>query len=263
MSKVIKYAVIKDPLTIEAPVSPSLPEDEDDRGPGYDEEAVAKVMAEIKAKEERAQELMDKANAKAESLRRETETECDRLLAEAKAQAEELKEEARKEGHEEGLKQGQEEGESKVRQEMAEILNEANAQAEKTLKDAQMATFDYVQQAEQDIIRIVLGIVEKILPQHFLDVPQTVLPLVKEAIMKVREQKQIIVHVPPASYDLVLLARDELRTVLTAGDAVLEIHSDEALKPGDCLVETPNGSVDARLATQMQLVEQAVREVML
>ncbi len=146
---------------------------------------------------------------------------------------------------------------------MADLLNKANAQAEKTLADAKRATRDYVQQAEEDIVSIAMAVVGKILPQHFIDAPQTVLPLVQEALLKVREQKQLIIHVPPESFDMVLLARDEFRSLLTAGDATLDIHSDEALKPGDCLVETPNGSVDARLATQLALLEQAVRDVML
>ena len=35
------------------------------------------------------------------------------------------------------------------------------------------------------------------------------------------------------------------------------------MNPGDCLIETPNGTVDARLATQIELVRQAVKNVML
>ena len=50
---------------------------------------------------------------------------------------------------------------------------------------------------------------------------------------------------------------------MTAGDSSLSITSDESLKPGDCLVETPNGSVDARLQTQIEQLKKAVREVML
>jgi flagellar assembly protein FliH len=59
------------------------------------------------------------------------------------------------------------------------------------------------------------------------------------------------------------MARDEFRTILTYGDAILTVKSDESLKAGDCLIETPNGSVDARLATRMELLKQAVRDVML
>jgi len=39
--------------------------------------------------------------------------------------------------------------------------------------------------------------------------------------------------------------------------------SDQSMKPGDRLIETPNGTVDARLATQIELVRQAIKNVML
>lgn len=146
---------------------------------------------------------------------------------------------------------------------MAGTIREANAKAEKTLQDAKEATQDYVRQAEQDVVSVVMSVVDKILPQHFIDVPQVVLPVVREAIEQVKDQKELIVHVPPDSYDLVLMAREEFRSILTYGDAILSVKSDDSLKPGDCLIETPNGSVDARLATRMELLKQAVREVML
>ena len=59
------------------------------------------------------------------------------------------------------------------------------------------------------------------------------------------------------------MARDEFRSLLTYGDATIEVLSDDSMQPGDCLVETPNGSVDARLATQIEMLKQAVKDVML
>ena len=104
--------------------------------------------------------------------------------------------------------------------------------------------------------------IEKILPQHFLNVPQVILPVVREAIKHVRDQKQIKVHVEPYSYDLVLMARSEFQSMLSDGTAIIEIISDEALKPGDCVIETPNGGVDARLSTQIALMKSAIQSVM-
>lgn len=261
MSKVIKYAQWKEtPRSIEAPTAPKKPL-EAEAEPEVDEEALARLMEEIEQKQQRARDMIKDAEKQAALLKQEGQAEYDRLMEEARAEIEAEKEEARSRGYEDGLKQGREDGEKEIRQSLQDELNAANARAEKTLRDAEEATFDYLQKAEDDVIAIAMGIVEKILPQHFIDVPQMVLPLVREAILKVNDQKRLVVSVPPASYDFVLMARDELRQILTAGDAVLEIHADEALKPGDCLVETPNGSVDARLATQMELIRQAVLEV--
>ena len=123
-------------------------------------------------------------------------------------------------------------------------------------------TADYFIQAEDDIIKVVIMSIEKILPQHFLDAPQVILPVVREAIKHVRDQKEVIIHVEPYSYDLVLMARSELKSMLTDGTANVEVVSDDALKPGDCVIETPNGGVDARLSTQLGLLKKAVKSVL-
>jgi flagellar assembly protein FliH len=263
LSKVIKFAQWQEtPRSIEAPPAPSKPVEAEEE-PEVDEEAVARLLEEIAQKEQRAKDLLKEAEKQAALLKQEGQAEYDRLMEEARAEIEAAKEEARGKGYEEGLQQGRVDGEKEIRQSLQDTINETNAKAEKTLRDAEEATFDYLQKAEEDVVSIAMGVVEKVLPQHFIDVPQMVLPLVREAILKVKDQKKLVVHVPPTSYDFVLMARDELRQILTAGDALLEIHSDEALKPGDCLVETPNGSVDARLATQMELIKQAVLDVMM
>ena len=77
-----------------------------------------------------------------------------------------------------------------------------------------------------------------------------------------RDQKEIKVHVEPDSYDLVLMARGEFQSMLTDGTAIIEVISDEALKPGDCVIETPNGGVDARLSTQLDLMKSAIESVL-
>ena len=106
-----------------------------------------------------------------------------------------------------------------------------------------------------------MKIANKILPRHFIDVPQMILPLVQEAIQKVKDQPKVVVKVAPEAYELVMMAQSELQAQLE-GSGQLEVQSDGSLKAGDCLVESPNGVVDAGVATQLRLVEQAVRNVM-
>ena len=261
MSRVIKAAVWKEkPHLIDTPEPPKTTESVDIR---LDDESMNHMMAEIAAKEQRASDMLNDAKINAEIIKQEATAEHDKIIEAAKAEAAELKEKAQQEGRLEGFNAGHAEGEQKIREEMQNDLLAANAKAEKTLADAKNATRDYVQQAENDVITIVMSVVEKILPQHFIDVPQVVLPLVQKAIAKVKDQKEIVIRVSPASYDIVLMARDEFKKILTYGDATIEIKSDESMQPGDCLIETPDGSVDARLATQIELIKQAVQGVMI
>ena len=263
MSRVIKAAVWEEnPHLIDVPPPPPPPREEGE-AEALSEEAVQNLLARIAEREQAMDERVKEAEIQVAVLHGEAEEERDRLLSEAQTQIENDRAEARAAGHAEGFAAGHAEGEAAVREEMAELIRTTNAQAEKTLRDAHDAMRDYLMQAEEDIVSIAMPAVERILPQHFIDVPQMVLPIVRDAILRVKDQKEVVVHVPPDSYDFVLMARDELRGLLTAGDTNLTITSDEAMKPGDCLVETPNGSVDARLQTQIEQLKKAVREVML
>ena len=263
MSRVIKAAIWEEnPHLIHTP-EPPKPEEKAAEDNGLDEETRTRMLAEIAAKEQRAIQMLKDAKVDAEIIRQEARAERSRLLAEAKEEIEQKRMEAMDAGHQEGYDEGYKAGEAKIREELADQLAEGSARAEKTLRDAKAASRDYVQRAEADVVKIAMAVVEKILPQHFIDVPQVVLPVVREAILKVKDQKELKIHVAPADYDLVLMARTEFRGLLTYGDADIDITSDSAMKPGDCLIETPNGTVDARLATQIELVRQAVKNVML
>lgn len=263
MSRVIKAALWEEnPHLIDVPPPPPPPREEGE-AEALSEEAVQNLLARIAEREQAMDERVKEAEIQVAVLHGEAEEERDRLLSEAQTQIENDRAEARAAGHAEGFAAGHAEGEAAVREEMAELIRTTNVQAEKTLRDAHDAMRDYLMQAEEDIVSIAMTAVERILPQHFIDVPQMVLPIVRDAILRVKDQKEVVVHVPPDSYDFVLMARDELRGLLTAGDTNLTITSDEAMKPGDCLVETPNGSVDARLQTQIEQLKKAVREVML
>ena len=263
MSRVIKAAVWEEnPHLIDVP-TPDVPTLGDDGGDGVSEETVQFLLSRIEEREHAMDVRSEELDMEISMRRGEIAQERDRILSEAKDQIEKDREEARKAGHDEGFSAGKEAGEAAAREEMEELIRQTNAKAEKTLRDAHEAMRDYLVKAEQDIVSIAMSAVERVLPQHFIDVPQMVLPIVRDAIERVKDQKEIVVHVPLDSYDFVLMARDELRGIVTAGDSNLSITSDESLKPGDCLVETPNGSVDARLQTQIEQLKKAVREVML
>ena len=262
MSRVIRAALWNEdphPIATPAPAQSPKPEAED---AGFDAEAQQHMLAEIAAKEQRASEMLKEAQVQADVTRQQAQDDYEQKIKDAQMKIDAAKEKARQTGHDEGYTQGQQDGEAQIREEMQQTIAQAAKQAQKTLHDADIAAADYVQRSEEEIVSIAMAVVDKVLPQHFIDAPQVILPLVKQALAKVKDQQQVVIHVPPASYDLVLMARDEFRNLLTGANATLEIQTDEMLKPGDCVIETPNGSVDARLATQLELIKNAVQEVM-
>ncbi|MBR0102295.1 MAG: flagellar assembly protein FliH [Selenomonadaceae bacterium] len=219
-------------------------------------EEIKQQAEQLKAQaEKQSQEMLDKATA-----------ESEKIVNDTKAEAKELLDKVQKEGYDAGYKDGKakgiKDGKDKIEDELKNIIRQANDKAQKTIQDAKEQTAEYFIRAEDDIVAVVLMAIEKILPQHFLDSPQVILPVVREAIKHVRDQKEVKVHVDPDSYDLVLMARTEFQSMLTDGTATVEVISDDALKPGDCVIETPNGGVDARLSTQIGLMKRAVESVL-
>ncbi len=148
-----------------------------------------------------------------------------------------------------------------IKEEQRHIIMDANAKAENTIKQAQEEALDYVTKAENTIAEIVMDVADKVIPQHFIDVPQLVLPLVQNAIEKVKDQPSVKIRVAPEVYELVLMARTEFLAKME-GKAELEIVSDETLTVGDCVLESPNGTIDAKLSTQLEAVKQSIRDVM-
>lgn len=165
---------------------------------------------------------------------------------------------AKEQGSREGYDAGYQDGLKTAQEEQRQAILEANAQAEKTIADAKADKLNYLVEAEGQIADLVLDIANKILPQHFIDVPQVILPLVRKAIMKIKDQPEVIIRVSPDQYDLLLLAKNEFKSLLE-GQGTLEVKSDESLSISDCVLESPAGNVDARLSVQLEAIKAAVR----
>ena len=208
-----------------------------------------------------AEDFLAQTKADCAAMRADAEQETKAIIDDAHEQAQHIRDDAEKAGHEKGVAEGREEGIRQIKDEQKQIILDANAKAEKTLADAKEECRVYVVNAENEIASLAMDIVEHILPQHFIDVPQVVLPLVRKAILKVKDQSEVHVRVAPSSFDLVLMARSEFQGLLE-GQALLEVHSDEDLGEGDVVIETPNGNVDARLSTQLDIIRKAIQDVM-
>ena len=73
-------------------------------------------------------------------------------------------------------------------------------------------------------------------------------------------QAQLVVRVNPVHYPLVLEAKNDLQRMV-GGQQTITILSDQSLGEADCLVETGNGAVDARMETQLGALRQRLEEL--
>ena len=263
MSRIIRTTLWEEGARlIEPPPPPPKPKVLPKELEGVTEESLAERLEYVKEKESKAENLLEETRDKCAVMVQDAEYASKRSEMDARNLAEEIKEEAREAGREAGFKEGHKDGMKKAAEDCEDILAAANEKANSLMSAALEARKVYLQMAEDDITSIAMSAVEQILPQHFIDAPQIILPLVRKALMKVRDQAEVTVHVAPDAYEFVLMAQAEFQHMLE-GQAVLLIQSDASLQPGDCVLETPNGNVDARLATQIELVKKAIRDVCL
>lgn len=228
-----------------------------------DMEAAMKArLADVENKQAEIERLLNDTKLKCAMQEAEAQEKKRILLEEAQtrieAEAAAALNAAKEQGSREGYDAGYQDGLKTAQEEQRQAILEANAQAEKTIADAKADKLNYLVEAEGQIADLVLDIANKILPQHFIDVPQVILPLVRKAIMKIKDQPEVIIRVSPDQYDLLLLAKNEFKSLLE-GQGTLEVKSDESLLISDCVLESPAGNVDARLSVQLEAIKAAVR----
>lgn len=254
MSKIIKRAFFETncPVIIKArPVIPPEPVREPESQPvvpAIDLEAIRSEAEAIIAKAE------------------ETAAKC---LAEAESKAEELArqayEESHSKGYQDGFEQGQQEGFAQGNQtalaEMQQTMQLTLEKAQNIIKTAEQEARQMILDAEREIVAIALAVAGRVLAREIEENPTTILPIVKEALDKVRDQEQINIRVSPDDYEMVLMAKRDLQ-VMVGRENSLSVVADHVVPKGGCVIETSLGTVDAKLDTKLELVHKAIQDVM-
>ncbi|HEY3265990.1 MAG TPA: FliH/SctL family protein [Armatimonadota bacterium] len=161
-----------------------------------------------------------------------------------------IEEDARRRGFEEGLKEAE-----------ARWLHQFHRLEEEAQRISQEHT-EMMREAEPELARLSVEIARKVLKQELATNPEVVLTVVRAAMHRVKD-KQVRISVNPNDLDVVRGARDSFASI-TGGSAEMDIVSDRRVGQGGCVVETPGGSLDARLETQLEhigdLLEKACEE---
>ncbi|WP_196604743.1 FliH/SctL family protein [Pectinatus haikarae] len=227
------------------------------------EENIKKLESELNDKQLKMEALREKADLIVKEAQdgktkilREAEKISAEKIKEANDKVIEITQNAKNAGHDQGYKEGLEQS----RSEQENLIKTANEKAVRIIDEAEKQVDACYKDAEKDMTDIVMAVSLKIISQQFADMPQLVLPVVQEALKKVKNQTSVEVRVSPNTYEFALAARPELQSILE-GNARLTIQSDESLTDGDCWVETPDGSIDAKLLSQLSEIQKMLKEV--
>lgn len=181
------------------------------------------------------------------------------IVRSAYAQAEQIRQQAYQHGYQQGYTAGMQEATTTAQnalQLQIEILRQEVNQFLQLLRHE----FDtYIQSTEAPIVELVMEIARKVIREELRIHPDHVVAIVRDALRRIKGVDTVRVLVHPADLERVRQNRIHLLTVLE-GVERLEIVEDRRVEAGSCRIETGQGTYDARLSTQLELIEHALRQ---
>ena len=170
------------------------------------------------------------------------------LVAAARAEAAAIRAQAVA-ARDEAVREGHEQGRARAAAEIASLLVEARAQAER-LREASTPT----------AIALAVKMAEQIVGRAVTLAPEVMADIAGAALAACRPRGDWVrVRVHPDDAAAVTARRDALAARAPRG-AALEIVADEAVGRAGCVIETAVCRVDARLETQLAALERALTE---
>jgi flagellar assembly protein FliH len=188
-------------------------------------------------------------------------TEAARIIAEARSNAERealhIREEARKAAHQEGFSAGMEEGQKIGHDEALGIYSQAfkdlAARWTQTLDLLHQNMPAHVADAKVDLIRLAIGIAERVTHQESLQNRGVAESTVTETLKMVGEARTVVLLVNPEEIEAVETYLPDVLAKIRSIESV-ELTPDESISPGGCVVKFGAGEIDARIETQLQRI---------
>jgi flagellar assembly protein FliH len=189
-----------------------------------------------------AEAVLERAAREAEDLLRDAHARARTLVEEASARANTTEHDARTKGHDEGFAQGREAADRD--------MNDMLVTMRSLLEMARIERHKLMEAAEPELVRLALGIAERVLRQQVALDRGVAVEMAKTAIARLIERDTVTVRVNPADLERMREHRDQL---IAIGDIRnLRVVEDQRVDRGGVVVETTAGTIDARISTQLE-----------
>ena len=210
----------------------------------------------------RSKQLEEQARAVYEAAIRQSQEEGEAILAKARAQAKQEADQILQMALEEAnslRSQILEDARREAAQEKAQEIEKTIWQAQTTLEELQQQHIRFLQEYEQELKNLALEIASKILVKRIEQDDAQLLEMVKTAIESIKQVPWMSVQLSRQNADLIAALQEHLATADLRTDARIEVVATE-LPSGACLIETPDGIVDASVATQLENLRESFQQ---
>jgi type III secretion protein L len=185
-----------------------------------------------------ARKIVADAQQRASQIIADAEQQAEQISQAAQAEAFELRAGA----HEQGFKEGADEAGAKYLQ----VIAEHSQRMEK--KEGEVAS---------QIRQLSLAIAKKIIGKELQLNPQAIVEMAKKHLQSIRQRREVYLRVSPSDLENLKAQKRELIDQLGRAKEI-ELRADEALSPGSMFIETEAGTIDARLETQLAVIERVL-----
>ncbi|SHJ91797.1 FliH/SctL family protein [Paramaledivibacter caminithermalis] len=207
----------------------------------------------LKEEENLISKKIEEMNLLYEQRINDARKEENRIISEAYEKSKKIMEQSRKEGFEQGKKEGFKEGKLQA----DSIIQEALTIKRQT--EANMRSL--VNGLEEEIIKLTISTVEKILNKKVEEEYDVILNLIKIGLEKCAFTENLILRVSVDDYDFVLSSKDKILALSQNINDII-IKQDKSLSKGSCIIDTQSGSVDSSIKTQFDQVKEMFEELL-
>lgn len=133
-----------------------------------------------------------------------------------------------------------------------EGLQKAQAEQVEHMVNVVGKTIDYLGSIEDTLADVLMSGVKKII--NDFDDTALAVSLVKSGLQHIRNEKQVVVRIPPEQFDEVQQAMTEILQVYR-GIGFVDVVPDPRLSAGECIMESDIGVIDTSVSVQLEALE--------
>ena len=189
-------------------------------------------------------------NAEAEREIERSKFEAEKIILEAEKKVSEIEHDAYMKGHEAGREEGYKAGQAEVMRLIDRLGTIVSTAVD--IRD------DIIKSSEKLMTEMILMIARKVIKDEIVERREIIINNIKEAIKRVKDRDRIDIRVNFADLDMTTAHKDELIKMMESLKKV-NIYEDSRVERGGCIIETDVGAIDARISTQLDAIEEAIR----
>jgi flagellar assembly protein FliH len=203
-------------------------------------------------------------NNQAQKIRQEAEDQAQVILAESRQKAADLESDIKqrvtqteREAYERGYADGHAKGYDEGRAEVERLVESLHSIITKAIEKRN----EIIEEAETQIINLVLLIVKKVIKVISENQKNVVINNVVQALRKLKSRGDVVIRVNLADLELTSEhVKDFMKMVENVKS--ITVLEDSSVDRGGCIIETDFGQIDARISSQLHEIEERILELM-